>query len=404
MSEIKTIDITSLIGSERFPLNENDVYGLVETIGSQRIEAVKSANKLEDATFKYQIENGKVIEEAVIEMAEAQAYDKDAYSRAAKDPVINARYFNNWESKQFQTSTRRNEIRKVIANKGVGVDDFIASILESLTEGEGDYSYDKARALILNAPCKDYSEILGGGGKTPASVKGIIYAIRDMYNHLKSKNSDCTAKEFKSSTPEKDIRIALSTKLLNLFDVVELANVFNLSKEELFGKLVVIDADDLGLEYWYKVVCYDVKAMGEASRQYEFSQEEVARGLYMNHYLTIDKCYFYNPLFKACYLDVRAAAIDATDDLIETPTQYTITSTLTNCTSDNTAEKVNEFSQYVANITLSEGYVFDEQSTITITMGGSSIVDEAWDAENQRIFIPSVVGNLVITLTPSAEV
>ena len=92
---------------------------------------------------------------------------------------------------------------------------------------------------------------------------------------------------------------------MNLIDVVELANVFNLTKEELFGKLVVIPFDT---EYTTgRVVVYDRKALGRGTRLFEYSQDVIGKGLYTNHYLTTERCYFYNKLFKCITLDVSTA-------------------------------------------------------------------------------------------------
>jgi hypothetical protein len=148
-------------------------------------------------------------------------------------------------------------------------------------------------------------------------MKGVIYAIRDAYNHLKATNSDLTAEAFDSATPEEDIRIAITPKVLNLIDVVELANVFNLEKEELFGKLVVVDVDDLSDDSsFYGVLVYDRKALGRATRLYEYSQDISGRGLFTNHYLTTDRAYFYNGLFKACRIDCTTACVNARAELI----------------------------------------------------------------------------------------
>ena len=67
MSQVTTVDIAGLTGSDTFPVNANDVYDLVETIAVQNIRAVKSSNRIEDAFYDYVVENGAVIEEAIIE-------------------------------------------------------------------------------------------------------------------------------------------------------------------------------------------------------------------------------------------------------------------------------------------------------------------------------------------------
>lgn len=122
----------------------------------------------------------------------------------------------------------------------------------------------------------------------------------------------------KQATPVEDIRIAISESLLNLIDVVELAHVFNLEKEELFGKLVV-------LPYGYNfqgdefVLVYDRKALGRGTRMFEYSQDVIGKGLYTNHYLTTERCYFVNQLYKMLFVnctDGYEAALDAVSEVV----------------------------------------------------------------------------------------
>lgn len=305
MAQVTTIDVTTLVGTDNFPVNANDVYGLVETIAVQNIRAIKSANRIDDAFFDYVVENGAVIEEAIVAMAEAQEFVKLGNPDfSPKDPNLLVKYFNNWDAKQFETTIRRSDIRKIIADKGTGFDELVAIILATLSEGEGYYDYTKMRDIIKDAQVGEDAKTTIFGGKVPANAKGILYCIREMYNALKATNT-LGGVEMKQATPVEDIRIAISESVLNLIDVVELANVFNLEKEELFGKLVVIPFDT---EYdTNKVLVYDRKALGRGTRLFEYSQDIIGKGLYTNHYLTTERCYFYNKLFKALKLDMSKA-------------------------------------------------------------------------------------------------
>ena len=74
-------------------------------------------------------------------------------------------------------------------------------------------------------------------------------------------------------------------------------------------------------------------------------------------------------------------------------TSYTITNTLTNCSSNNRATSITENSSYNATITARGGYVL---STATITMGGIDITSSAYN--NGVINIRQVTGNIVITV------
>lgn len=402
MSTVTTVDVTTLLGSNDFPVNANDVYGLVETICVQNIRGVKSSNRIEDAFYDYVVENGTVVEEAIIKMAEKQNFVKTGTPNLApKDPTLAVKYFNNWEPAQFQTTIRRNDIRKIIADKGTGIDEVVSAILDSLNQGEGYHDYKAMRDIIKNASVGFDANTTIFGDKHPKGIKGLIYAMREAYNALKATNfvglDDQVS--FMQATPVEDIRIAISESVLNLMDVVELANVFNLTKEELFGKLVVIPYD---ADYdKFKVLVYDRKALGRGTRLYEYSQDVIGKGLYTNHYLTTERCYFYNGLFKCLAIDAQEAVEAGEASVLEDNTYYTVTATLTHCTSNNDATKVLAKKSYDATLTAASGYTMEGATITALTMGGVDIKATAYD--DGVISIPRVTGNIVITISAASE-
>lgn len=327
-AEVTTVDVTTLIGSDTFPVNANDVYDLVETIAVQNIRSLKSSNRIVDAFYDYVVEDGTVIEEAVTAMAEAQEFVKTGQPDLSPvDPKLFVKYFNNWETKQFPTTVRRSDIRKIIANKGTGFDEVVSQILDTLSEGEGYYDYTKMAdniknvettlaegAIHVNCIFDEYT------GYTPKNAKGILWAMREAYNMIKATNtvglikpdsmSEADFARMKHATPADDIRIAVSESVLNVIDIVELANAFNMEKEELFGKLVVLPYDN---EHTLKgeILIYDRKALGRGTRLFEYSQDIIGKGLYTNHYLTTERCYFWNQLYKTMILSVGDALNNA---------------------------------------------------------------------------------------------
>lgn len=314
MATVNTVDVTSLIGSDNFPVNSNDVYGLVETLAVQNIRAVKSSNRIVDGFYEYEVDNGKVIQEAIIQMAQAQPFVKEgAPDLSPKDAELLVKYFNNWEEQQFKTTVRRDDIRAVIANKGTGIEEVVGGILESLNQGESDYDYKQMRDIIANSQVGADASSSIFGGLVPTSMKGVIYAIRQMYNVIKATNQ-LGGVPYRHATPVEDIRIAISEDVLNLIDIVELANIFNLSKEEMFGKIVALPYDADG--DYTKVLVYDRKALGRGTRLYDYTQDVIGVGRYTNHYLTTERCYFYNSLFKALKLDISKAYTAAVSSLM----------------------------------------------------------------------------------------
>lgn len=77
---------------------------------------------------------------------------------------------------------------------------------------------------------------------------------------------------------------------------------------------------------------------------------------------------------------------------------YTIVNNLTECTTNNSATSIQENTAYTATITASDGYTLSG-ATATITMGGNILTGVF---SNGTISIPSVTGDLVITVVASA--
>lgn len=406
MAQVTTIDVTTIIGTDTFPVNANDVYDLVETIAVQNIRAVKSSNRIEDAFYDYVVENGAVIEEAIVEMAERQAFVKTGNPDfSPKDPKLAVLYFNNWEAKQFETTIRRSDIRKIIADKGTGFDEVVSAILATLSEGEGYDDYCAMRDILNDSVNVGYDMSASGGifaGYAPKNMKGVIYCMREMFNALKATNKiGLDAQDgVLQATPVEDIRIAVSESLLNLIDVVELANVFNLSKEELFGKLVVIPFEADAQDYDpARIVVYDRKALGRGTRLFEYSQDIIGKGLYTNHYLTTERCYFYNKLFKCISLDVSSAMQAELGEIMEATEYYDITQTLSHVTSNVSASTIEKGKTFKAVYTASSGYTLTGAS-VSVTMDGSAVAN-AYD--DGVVTIANVSGDIVVAITAVSE-
>lgn len=91
----------------------------------------------------------------------------------------------------------------------------------------------------------------------------------------------------------------------------------------------------------------------------------------------------------------RAAMISGGGVVVE-PKEYTVTNTLTGCTSSNAATTVNEGDTYYATITANTGYTMTG-ATVQIKMGGTVVTDLYY--KNGVISIPEVSGNIEIAIT-----
>ena len=99
----------------------------------------------------------------------------------------------------------------------------------------------------------------------------------------------------------------------------------------------------------------------------------------------------------------KQSFIDATNPTIYdypvTIKKYTITNNLTNCTTSNSSDTINENSSYTATITANSGYTL---SDVNVTMGGADISSTA--VSDGVITINSVTGNIVITATATTVI
>ena len=305
-------------GSSNFPVVANEFLTAVETIAVQNIRSVPNTNVIEDAFYNYEVRDGKVVQEAIIAMAEAQSFTPTPEGQqpdlSPLDPTLYVKYFNEYEEKQFKTSLRKDEIRAIIA-KGESAEEVASRILGTLTSGEGNYDYTQMRAVLEDATVgvNAVTDVLGG--KKPTNMKGVMYAMRRMYNAVKATNQKGGVPT-KQGVPVGDIRIAISEDVLALIDMVELANLFNLSKEELLGKVVRLpyDANYSGT----RICVYDRKALGRATRVFDYGQDILQLARYSNHALTTERAYFYNSLFKFEYLDITDAVANAESEIMET--------------------------------------------------------------------------------------
>ena len=88
-------------------------------------------------------------------------------------------------------------------------------------------------------------------------------------------------------------------------------------------------------------------------------------------------------------------------EVVVPPQEYTVTNTLTGCTSSNAATTVTEGDAYYATITANSGYTMSG-ATVQVKMGGT-VVTESYYA-NGIINIPDVSGNIEITITAAVYV
>ena len=309
--------------SKVFSNTINEFVGDVEKICRQELDLCTSNNRLDDAFTKYDIDTGSEFEWGFIKSLLPQNVDKTKPDFAPKDANAVFVYLNEWDTKLFKTSTREDEIRKVIANKGLSKEEFASRIIANLTESESQYNYTKERDLIGGSGVDETSNL--DNGLVAKNSKGIMYVVRVAYNRLKAFNTfgvkgvvvDGETIKYDYGVNAEDVRIVIGEDVLALIDITELAQVFNLEKEQLMGKLVVMPHDS---EYDdTKIVVYDKKAFVEGTRLYQYLVDMAPYNTgsgYINHNLKTDKCFGYIPMRKVAVIDISKAIAASKEDVL----------------------------------------------------------------------------------------
>ena len=318
MSTITTTDVTTNKGSDVFPVRDSEFYKAVETLVYQGIKAVKSTNTLNGAFYDYPVaDNGRVIEELIFELAAQKAFvptaDGVQPDLSPLDPKAHVKYWNNWDRNQFKTSIRDEEIDRMLL-RGKSPEDVASAIIETLTQGEGYDDELKEIALFSEANFTDAKTLLGGA---PLNMKGVLYAIREMASMIHQTN-DIGGVPCKMSVDIADIRIAVPSSVKSLIDFTELANIFNMSVEEIQGHFVELPCHfGTGLPAnTDKIFVYDVHHLGRATKYRRFGTDVFNTLMYRNYALNTEKIRLVNGLAKGLFLDVSAAVTAAKASII----------------------------------------------------------------------------------------
>lgn len=279
----------------------------VQKFASQYIYALISSNPLEEYFPLEDVTDGKDVEISIIGKASAQAYDrtgKNIWTEHAPD-ISTVWNPNDWDIKQFIQTLRTDDIRAAMA-RGQSAEETAAKIIDACTQGDANYRYKQLREVMTATDFfKDYSKIVG---YTPKNMQGILALCKDAYQHLAASNNDSTAQTtIEMETNPADIYTLIPTKVLNLLDTTELANVYNLEKAGLIGKIVPVNVDDLDKAYWYKVRICDRKVVRRYRRIYDYLVDRNNTGRFEQHILTSECLTFLCGLFKAVEIDCKAA-------------------------------------------------------------------------------------------------
>lgn len=298
-------------GANYTPNTYADLGEAIGKLAFQFIRGVEANDPL--AVFdKMPVDKGDTIEQAVIKLVEASAYDRSgagALSRATNDKMA-VRYFNNWEARKYKQTVDTSELRKVLEGD-TGLDTVADLLIGTLSQSRIYDKYTNVKALLkwgrTSGSLESGQSVLKaieGVKKVDADTldyKGILKKIKNTVKGMKYMNGDYNTAGLTRRTREEDIYIIAPYTLITDIDVDELAGVFNLSKAEIKSRLIEIDSTDTF------VYIVDQNAILDFTRLYELWDQKNADGHFWNYFLHVEDLFAISPLFDGCYFNYAEA-------------------------------------------------------------------------------------------------
>lgn len=312
---------SGVAGDDYEPTTIEELGNMIGKVAKSIIRENSTVNHL-SVFDKGLVENGDTIEEAVVLLAESQAFDTTGAHTLDKETSAKfaVKYFKQWTEKTFKKSVSISELRKVLAPGSTKTAaDLSAMVVSSITEGDRQEQYEDIRNMLTwGRQTAD-----GGTGKclvradtvaydtTNNSIdyKALLVAMKNAVSGMKFVNNSFNTASVKRRTLPEDIYILMPYVLKNKIDVEELAGVFNLDKSEIKDRIIETDAtNETGYYYIYIV---DRNAILDFTRLYEMLNQLNAEGRFWNYYLQVDRLYAISELFDACYIKVANTAPQA---------------------------------------------------------------------------------------------
>ena len=305
------------VGGGNFePTTIEELGNMIGKIAKSVIRENSTVNHL-SVFDKGLVDNGDTIEQAVVLLAESQAYDSTGAHTLDRETSAKfaVKYFKDWTAKTFKKSVDLPELRKVLT-KEHSASDISAKIVSSTTEGDRQEQYEDIRnmmawgrqsadggtgAMLVRAETVPYDSV-----NNSIDYKQVLVALKDAISGMKFTNTSFNVGNVKRRTLPEDIYILMPYQLKNRIDVEELAGVFNLDKAEIKDRIIEMDTTNESGYYYIYVV--DRWAVLDYTRLYEMLNQLNAEGHFWNYYLHTERLYGLSGLFDACYIKIANTA------------------------------------------------------------------------------------------------
>ena len=319
MARVNPTYRTGVDGDDFEPATITELGEMIGKIAESVIRENSTVNHL--AVFdKGLVDNGDTIEQAVVLLAESQAYDSTGAHTLDRETSAKfaVKYWNDWTAKAYKKSIDLPQLRKVLT-KQVSASDISSKVVSSLSEGDRQEQYEDIRnmmawgrqsadggtgAMLVRAETVAYDTV-----NDTIDYKKVLVAMKDAISGMKFTNTSFNVGSVKRRTLPEDIFILMPYQLKNRIDVEELAGVFNLDKAEIKDRIIEVDtANESGYYYIYIV---DRWAVLDYTRLYEMLNQLNAEGHFWNYYLHTERLYGLSGLFDACYIKIANTAPNA---------------------------------------------------------------------------------------------
>ena len=300
-------------GADYEPTSIEELGGMIGKIAESVIRENSTENYL-SVFDKGIVDNGDTIEQAVVLLAESQAYDSTGAHTLDRETSekFAVKYFKNWTPKTFKKTVDFSELRKVLIGAKSAADES-AKIVSSTTEGDKQEQYEDIRnmmawgrqsadggtgEMLVRAETVAYDSV-----NSSIDYKQTLVAMKDAISGMKFTNTSFNVASVKRRTKPEDIYILMPYQLKNRIDVEELAGVFNLDKAEIKDR--IIETDMTNESGYYYIYIVDKWAILDYTRLYEMLNQLNAEGRFWNYFLHTDRLYGLSGLFDACYIKVE---------------------------------------------------------------------------------------------------
>lgn len=266
-----------------------NTLGPIEKIAKQAVYNVIADDRLSPLE-KGALNNGADVEQIVVQLAESSAYDPDSVTNfSASNPSLAVRYFKTHTERTYKVKVADKEIRKI--RLAGSEEDIAGMIASSLANGYIQENYEAIRDMFEDEDIRDTAVTLSATVENN-DYKAILLAIKNAVSGMTFVNSDYNGAGIKRRTRLDDIVILMPYTVKNAIDVNELAGVFNLSKDELPGRMIEIDSANADFIY-----ILDRNAAQIYTFYYGMESARNIDGKYTEFNLTVDKMYALSPLF-----------------------------------------------------------------------------------------------------------